>query len=391
MSAVLLKIYGLLIVVTALFSGAFLYNQNFSSNQTEQLTPIVLEKNKTENSNIVIPVSTSSLTNSTTSQNKVRDNSATTTNTSSIFVATKKQKPSKVYTITQITEIDTAEIDTRDNYKKINPCVSTIKYKLGDFDSKFNISKKQFLEIVNESVLMWNDAVGKKLFEYDDTGSIDSLSINLIYDERQRLTDYSKLMGAEIENTKNAALSMQVQYEDLKIIFEQRKNEYVQKVDIFNTEQKKYNDTVTSWNEKGGAPQNEYNTLVLEKERLQKESEALTITRDSLTVMLADINAKITKHNEFVAYANEKVDINNSTANKKFTEGNYSPSTNKISIYQFTDETKLRRVLAHEFGHALGIDHLKNKQSIMYAVNSATTTYLDNEDIQAVKDICSHN
>lgn len=379
-------------MTTILVSSIFLYTKKDTDDQTKHPSSTILEKNKLTDSDIITPLPTQIITNATTSPNESVNTSSTTIKSTTTFIATTKQTPhSQKSNNPQILEIDTTEIDTRSGIQRPNPCATPIFYTLGNFDSRFNISKNDFLNIVNDSVSMWNNVVNKKLFEYDATGNINSLSINLIYDERQKKTDESKLIGAEIENTKNAALSMQTEYEALKVIFSQHKNEYEQRVNDFNTRQKIYNDRVEYWNEKGGAPQTEYDTLITEKEKLRKESALITVNRDTLNAMLEDINTKITKHNEFVTYANKKVDINNSTADKKFTEGNYSPSVNKISIYQFTDNIKLKRVLAHEFGHALGIDHLKNKQSIMYAINSATTTYLDSEDIQAIRDICSHN
>jgi hypothetical protein len=245
------------------------------------------------------------------------------------------------------------------------------------------------LQITEESSSLWENALGKKLFQYNKEANQEDLTVNLIYDERQALTDQNKLLGTEIENTKDTAKKLELEYESMKIIFLRIKDEYTSGVDNFTLRQKKYNDTVAYWNEKGGAPQADYDALTLEKGQLQKVADTLTQKHNTLIAMLADINAKITRHNELIIFANENINENNSSANKKFTEGNYNSGTNKIIIYQFTDDIKLKRVLAHEFGHALGIDHAKNNQSIMYAINSATTTDLSFEDIQALKAVCA--
>jgi predicted Zn-dependent protease len=243
--------------------------------------------------------------------------------------------------------------------------------------------------MINDAASLWNEALGKNLFVYDSTGNTSSLKINLVYDERQKKTDDTKLLSAEIENTKQAAEKLQTEYEAMKIDFSTLQETYLNNIEIFNARQKTYNDTVISWNEKGGAPKNEYDTLTLEKESLQKESAKLEQDRATLDAMLVTINAKITKHNDLVLFANKNVAIGNSGANKKFTEGNYNSGTNSITIYQFSDAVKLQRVLAHELGHALGIDHTQNKQSIMYSVNTGTTTTLAKEDMQALNDVCS--
>jgi predicted Zn-dependent protease len=103
------------------------------------------------------------------------------------------------------------------------------------------------------------------------------------------------------------------------------------------------------------------------------------------------INANVVKYNEFVVYVNTLIRKSNSLGAKKFTEGRFNPNTNTIDVYQFSDRLKLKRVITHELGHALGINHNENIRSIMYSVNSGTTTMLSKEDMAALKDVCTNN
>lgn len=380
MSPLLLKIYGLLIVITLVISSTLL--------RTEKPTPeaipypsFVTNKNDFQPQENYIS-STSSISNP---QNEQVSPSLGNT----VIVATTTQPLLQASSSTTMLEIDTPE----KNYPSVlgikDVCTSPIIYTLGVFDSRFGISKNYFLETVNNSANLWNKASGKTLFIYDEKNGQQDITINLIYDKRQAMTDDNKFLGAEIENTKNAASALEKEYEGMKIVFTKLKDEYVADVDAFNIRQKVYSDSVTSWNEKGGAPRPEYDALNLEKEYLTKTAATIAQKHETLTVMLADIDAKITRHNELVVFANEKIKQNNLIAHTKFTEGNYNPATRKVSIYQFTDNIKLQRVLTHELGHALGIlEHTKDKQSIMYAVNSASNTSLTPEDIRALKKIC---
>lgn len=390
MSPTLLKIYSFFIVVTLLFSSILISKKN-SLNKEKTKQPFIVTQKDTKNDpsivpplEVLVPVSTTTIKEITQPE---KINNTSTTNNSPFVTATKIiQSP----TINQGTsEISPGDTDNQTTTARPNPCITPITYTLGSFDSRFTISKSYFLQIVAEDALMWDEAIGKKIFIYDTRGNPNDLTINLIYDYRQQRTDDNKLLNVEIDNTKDAALLLQKEYEEMKVIFSNLKDTYMQSVESFNARQKTYNDTVISWNEKGGAPRVEYDALALEKEALIKETQKLTNDKLTLDTLLTSINAKITKYNELVLFANNNVDINNSTANKKFTEGNYNSGTNKINIYQFTNDISLRRVIAHELGHALGIDHTKNKQSIMYAMNTATTTTLTQEDIQSLQDICS--
>lgn len=110
----------------------------------------------------------------------------------------------------------------------------------------------------------------------------------------------------------------------------------------------------------------------------------------NLLSLMESINAKIRRYNEFVAYINTLIKQSNSLGAKKFTEGRFDPNNNTIDIFQYNDTNKLLRVMAHELGHVLGINHNKNVASIMYSMNSATTTELSREDREALQEVCPY-
>ena len=60
----------------------------------------------------------------------------------------------------------------------------------------------------------------------------------------------------------------------------------------------------------------------------------------------------------------------------------------EIDIYEFSSREKLIRVLAHEFGHALGLEHLDNPKAIMYYLNEGTNEKLTTDDLTALKQKC---
>lgn len=381
MSSLLLKLYSGILVVLIVFLSVFLYKK-------------IKEQ---ERGTIIQPVYTQTIPNAPNSEDleNTRLLNATTTEitkavqpiTSTTTVLIHQDASPSVNQVKEVREIDTFTEVQIGSKNQTHTCASPITYRLGTFDAGFDISRREFLNSLASSTSLWSNAMGKQLFTYSDTGE---LTINLIYDKRQAETIDNKLIGMEIQNTKDAASALETKYENLKVTFNTLKDEYTVELNLFNEKQKVYGETVTMWNEKGGAPQNEYNALNKTKAELETESSVLNSKREAIITMMKEINDLIAKHNELVLFANENITKNNSIPRKKFTEGQYNPNTNTITIYQFTDDLRLHRVLAHEFGHALGINHNKNPLSIMYYTNTATTTGLSKEDIRDLRVICNN-
>lgn len=80
---------------------------------------------------------------------------------------------------------------------------------------------------------------------------------------------------------------------------------------------------------------------------------------------------------------------------EEFTEGEYKSEyksgvyEQEIDIYEFSTKAKLRRVLAHELGHALGLDHVEDPKAIMYRLNQGTNDTLTKDDLAELKTYCN--
>ncbi len=287
----------------------------------------------------------------------------------------------------EILETHHSDIDYVSYRPSISPCVKPMGYKIGKFDSQFNLSREKFFQITRDAVAVWEEAAGTSLFTNDpDNGT---LTLNLIYDERQATTVSLGYLALEIENTKQAA-------ENTRLAYEKEKVSYINESEIFNKgamefqqRYSDYNEKVKVYNDKGGATKEEYDVMMLELEALKKEAEVFEAKRVILNGEMESINAKVKRYNELIEYVNGLIRKSNSIGSRTFTEGRFVPSINTIDIFQYSDEIKLRRVLIHEFGHALGIGHVENVQSIMYSFNSGTSTSLSEEDKHALRESCA--
>ncbi len=266
------------------------------------------------------------------------------------------------------------------------PCTSPITYRIGTFDTRFGITEKAFLDSVEKASSVWSESAGKELFMYDPKGK---LTINLIYDERQKTTQQNQELQADIKKTAELASSIKQEYETLEADLAVRKNDYEAELRQFEAQQNAYEADVTYWNSRGGAPENEYQALKRKENELKASAQILEQKRLSLNAKVDQVNAFIQKYNLLVRDANEDISTINQRAGKEFQEGTYDPNTNTINIYEFSTTYKLLRILAHELGHALSLDHNQNPASIMYELNQANTLTLSPNDEEALKTLCN--
>ena len=57
------------------------------------------------------------------------------------------------------------------------PCKTPITYSIGIFDTRFNISKKDFLKAVSDAEHVWEDPINKNLFAYDPNGTLNHCAL----------------------------------------------------------------------------------------------------------------------------------------------------------------------------------------------------------------------
>jgi predicted Zn-dependent protease len=274
------------------------------------------------------------------------------------------------------------------SYRK-GPCDVPLQYSVGAFDLGFGLTEPEFQEAANQASLMWEKEYGKKLFEFSPTGK---MGINLRYDDRQKLTQKNAVLRGDIEATRGQAESVKLEFSSLQLRYRTSQTEYENAVLLFQQHQADYNMTVSYWNGRGGAPKKEFEKLNQQKSSLVQENSALEQKRFEVNTLGDQINALIKKYNLLAGEINLNADEINSTAGEVFSAGEYvvdSLGKQEINIYQFENKEMLKHVLAHELGHALGLDHNPSKDSIMYAYNQSLSQAIDQGDLSALQKACT--
>ena len=267
-----------------------------------------------------------------------------------------------------------------------NSCDSPTTYSIGRIDKEFGISREDVQKYTAEASRLWNEALPEKTLLKE--GENPDVTINFVFDERQRATIQTQKLKAKIQEQKQNLTETKKLINDLKSEYEKKLSTYNDKKETYETRQSKYNNDVDKWNQKGGAPEKEYNDLITERNLLDQEYNSLTVSLNELKSLSTKINTYSDTHNETVKEVNAVVDEVNAHVGTEFEEGVFDPNDNSITIYEYENVLGLKRVLSHELGHALGVDHVLNKNSIMYYLNDSNDFKLSNEDTEALKKIC---
>lgn len=279
---------------------------------------------------------------------------------------------------------------TQQLINKYQPCQRPITYSIASIDSQFGISKEKLLSDINRAENIWEASIGKQLFEYSPTGD---LKISLIYDDRQKATDVLRKLGIAISADKATYNTLKAKYDSLVATYDKKKAELEILIDSYDAAKSAYEKDVHLWNSRGGAPKPQYDALQQRLVDLNNQADAINKVESSLNELADTINSTASILNKVVAelnlQGNEYNTVGASTP-AQFQEGEYvrDSSGTAINIYQFDNEDKLVRVLAHELGHALGLEHINNSKAIMYYLNEGVNEKLTADDLVALKEMC---
>ena len=266
-------------------------------------------------------------------------------------------------------------------------CPIPIAYHIDTIDNRFNLTHEQAKTYLAQAEKVWEDEAGRDLFYYNEKGS---LVVDFVFDERQELADSENSGRKYLDAKKNEHEEIFAALQKLQTEYDALSSSYEKKVDDYERRLNTYNQKVNSYNDQGGAPSDVFADLEKEKSQLSKESASLEKTSSKLKVLAQNINELGGKGNQLVQDYNREVAEYNKQFGfpREFTQGDYQGK--KINVYKFSDEQEVLAVLAHEFGHALGLGHVEGVSSVMYYLLEDTSRplVLSNEDKAALVALC---
>lgn len=275
------------------------------------------------------------------------------------------------------------------------PCSKTLTLYIGEIDNRYAISETELGNILAEVAALWSEAAGQEVFSFSDEGDI---AVNLVYSEDQARSSRERQHSNRIEN-------MRVEISLLEREFNQTQARYDEDISDYNSDARSLQadmDALSSFisrrNEQGGFSEQEARQLEERQHRIDNRVRELDLRRVALNGRAEELSRQLIHLNNRISEKNRAIEEYNRafSGTRRFTQGSYEwqGAERRINIFHFIDNRELRLVLAHETGHALGIDHVENSESVMYHLMGNQNTneiILSLEDRAALQNICGSN
>jgi hypothetical protein len=273
-------------------------------------------------------------------------------------------------------------------------CEEPLTYQIGTIDSQFDITRKDVEIAMQTASALWSDALERPVtMMAEGTG----ITVNFIYDERQELVDGELRFRERIESEQFRMNQLQQQYDRNRDTFDSRSADYLLLADRAKTELNELNSWVSQKNEEGGFTEQDVARFEERKERVESMQQRVIREREVLDRLAAQLNREAEQLNQKIDENNQLVDRYNSefSGENRFTKASYQNSADggMITVNMFLSKHELVLILAHELGHAFGLDHVSNPKSVMYGMMGAQELFpviqLTREDMQAIRNLCN--
>lgn len=249
------------------------------------------------------------------------------------------------------------------------PCGIPIHVAVGDVDPRFGFDRSAVSEALAEAEELWQAPGDAQLFLRSDHRR--AMTVNLEFDERQHGALQRRSLRGGIERNRSQLRSHEstlVQWgnriEAARLRHERNSRDLARSMQSHQAE-------VAAWSH----DQARLRTPA-RRQALEREGTALRMAHADLERALHDLNRDIAAYNAGVhdqqqqasEYRGRIAEFNTFSSEQPVVSGRYSyerEQGRRIAVFRAEDHDELVLILAHELGHALGLDHVAQPEAVM--------------------------
>ena len=273
---------------------------------------------------------------------------------------------------------------------RIFPCSSPVTYTIGNIDPGFSLTQEELADALREAETAWEGPARRNLFEARQSSG--SVTVNFIYDNRQASLDKLKKLGITSDLSLASYKELKARFEELLAKVDAEEARLKDIVRLYKEREADYNAEVRRLNGQRSASARAILRVKTAKAALAMQFGGIQMIENAVNADIDTLNALGTTLNQLIVQLNIDVEQYNraGSAIGRYEEGVYkiSNGVQSIELYKYTDREQLVSLLAHEMGHALGLDHVAGPESLMYPVNNGGGLQLSDKDTAELNRVC---
>jgi hypothetical protein len=250
-------------------------------------------------------------------------------------------------------------------------CGIPVHFVLGDVDPEFGFDRPTVMAALAEAADLWQSHATATLFVESDHAR--AMTVSLRFDHRQQAAHERHSMRGGLERDRQRFEAEETTLTEWGERIEAARRAHGVAEQQLARRVQAHEAEITAWNA-GGAARTESRRRALEAEGealrgaiadLERQGRSLNADIDAYNRRATDMRERMEEYRARVARYNQ------ASSDAPVESGRYSyvrGEGRSIEVYRAVSYDELVWVLAHELGHALGIDHVEDTDAVMHAL-----------------------